>query len=344
MGFTRFNTDVKVHESLSDYPNIDDGMTAEELKELFDKPGVDLKTALNGLMTELEAAIAGASIGAAALDESDTSSANVQAKLAKIYTELKSIYQGGVEDSSIATAKLASNAVTSAKIADSSITTSKISDDAVSTAKIIDGAVTTAKVANGAITSTKLDTNAKKAENLTATAITETDESDGNIQAKLNYLASELLEISQGGVADNSISTSKIVNGAVTTAKIATGYGLVPSGFIGMWSGSSSNIPTGWYLCNGENSTPDLRDRFIVGAGNEYSVGSTGGEKTHTLTVGEMPEHSHTYSKATSTDYASGVANGFYKSSETANTSSVGGGQAHENRPPYYALCFIMKA
>lgn len=58
---------------------------------------------------------------------------------------------------------------------------------------------------------------------------------------------------------------------------------LCPAGIITMWSGSTSNIPTGWALCNGQNGTPDLRDRFIVGAGSGYTVGETGrGSNTHT--------------------------------------------------------------
>lgn len=68
---------------------------------------------------------------------------------------------------------------------------------------------------------------------------------------------------------------------------------LVPAGIITMWSGSSNNIPTGWALCNGQNGTPDLRDKFLVGAGNTYQVGATGGNASHTITTDEMPSHTH---------------------------------------------------
>ena len=67
----------------------------------------------------------------------------------------------------------------------------------------------------------------------------------------------------------------------------------VPSGIICMWSGESTAIPSGWHLCDGSSGTPDLRDRFIVGAGNTYKVKDTGGEATHKLTTNEMPSHSH---------------------------------------------------
>ena len=51
----------------------------------------------------------------------------------------------------------------------------------------------------------------------------------------------------------------------------------IPSGCIIMWSGSIGSIPSGYYLCNGQNGTPDLRDSFVVGSGNTYAVGNTGG-------------------------------------------------------------------
>ena len=59
----------------------------------------------------------------------------------------------------------------------------------------------------------------------------------------------------------------------------------VPTGFIGMWSGSASTIPTGWALCDGTNGTPNLTDRFILGAGKAYQPGATGGTATATPSV-----------------------------------------------------------
>ena len=55
---------------------------------------------------------------------------------------------------------------------------------------------------------------------------------------------------------------------------------VVPTGFIGMWSGSASTIPTGWALCDGTNGTPNLTDRFVLGAGKAYQPGATGGAAT----------------------------------------------------------------
>lgn len=73
-----------------------------------------------------------------------------------------------------------------------------------------------------------------------------------------------------------------------------------PIGAIVMWSGSISSIPTGWRLCNGVNGAPNLMDKFIMGAGNNYSVLQTGGESSHShsttlgatnLSIGQMPKH-----------------------------------------------------
>lgn len=125
---------------------------------------------------------------------------------------------------------------------------------------------------------------------------------------------------------------------------------LCPVGMITLWSGAINNIPTGWALCNGQNGTPDLTDKFIVGAGSGYSVGATGGEASHTLTTDELPAHNHglyLYSGSgnqnpqRSITYASQthVQRGTY----TDLIANAGSGSAHENRPPYYALAYIMK-
>ena len=167
---------------------------------------------------------------------------------------------------------------------------------------------------------------------------------------------------------------------------------LVPPGGIIMWSGAINDIPVGWALCDGTNGTPDLRDRFIVGAGGKYNVGNTGGADSVTLEVSQMPSHSHsgsTFSAGSHTHDASpyvrwsqyryfigsddslmttyhpdttapGGGTGFSTShitidmlhldmesagshSHSVSIGLIGGDQPHENRPPYYALCFIMK-
>jgi hypothetical protein len=151
-----------------------------------------------------------------------------------------------------------------------------------------------------------------------------------------------------------------------TNINVAYAYpteALIPSGLISLWSGSIASIPTGWYLCNGSNGTPDLRDRFIVGAGSTYAVAATGGSAnavvvshTHTATVTD-PGHNHTYSRTVVggvvfTDHSGqDTLQGYdFPNTSTATTgisvsnSTEGVSGTNANLPPYYALAYIMKA
>ena len=124
-----------------------------------------------------------------------------------------------------------------------------------------------------------------------------------------------------------------------------SGVSGIPSGFIGLWSGATNAIPSGWVLCDGNNGTPNLRDRFVVGAGSSYSVDDTGGAADVTLTIDQIPSHNHSYNQPTYTTYSFTGGNGSQRSqsASSSSTGSKGGGQSHENRPPYYALAYIMK-
>lgn len=155
------------------------------------------------------------------------------------------------------------------------------------------------------------------------------------------------------------------VNGGMTVSDPNTGLALaagtpftingvsavIPSGLIAIWSGSSANIPTGWALCDGSNGTPDLRDRFVLGAGPNYPVAAQGGEYTHKLTVNEMPAHTHhTVMYGADLSASWDDDNYFYttyakysKNYNTPETTATGGNAPHNNMPPYYALCYIMK-
>lgn len=140
--------------------------------------------------------------------------------------------------------------------------------------------------------------------------------------------------------------TTAAALGGVNTPNEAFMKVILPAGVIVMWSGAANAIPSGWALCNGSNGTPDLRNRFIVGAGNTYAVGATGGEATHTLTVNEIPAHSHS---VTATNSGTTEMNNAFElftragNAGSRSTKTSGSGAAHNNLPPYYALCYIMK-
>jgi microcystin-dependent protein len=223
-------------------------------------------------------------------------------------------------------------------------------------------------------------------------------------------------------------NTTQVATTSFVTSGLAA---LVPTGVITLWSGAISAIPSGWVLCNGSNSTPDLRDRFVVGAGTTYAVNATGGANTVTLDATMIPAHTHTVSASGTTSGQSAghthtfsgtssgqsvththtatvsdpghthvISGGYYKAPNTGGnlgagvsssstgtgtdsattgitvsngnassdhnhtysgttsavsgdhthtvtvtgtSGSVGGGLAHENRPPYFALAYIMK-
>ena len=146
-----------------------------------------------------------------------------------------------------------------------------------------------------------------------------------------------------------------------------------PSGGIIMWSGTIATIPSGWYLCNGSNSTPDLRNRFVIGAFSDDSgtakttvTGSatqTGGTKdaivvshTHTATVTD-PGHNHTTTikgqsglGGNGNDFTSDAGDTITLTTNsnttgiTVSNSTEGSSGTNQNLPPYYALAFIMKA
>lgn len=135
----------------------------------------------------------------------------------------------------------------------------------------------------------------------------------------------------------------------------------IPTGMISLWYGATGSVPVGWYLCDGTNGTPDLRDRFIVGAGSSYAVNATGGSKdaivvshTHTASVTD-PGHNHSYSLTNYTNYSSGGVDPVGRSETTTNTgtsttgisvtvNSAGSSGTNANLPPYYALAYVMKA
>lgn len=162
---------------------------------------------------------------------------------------------------------------------------------------------------------------------------------------------------------DVTIQTYDNLYGIIGTAPAAATP--IPTGCILMWSGSIGSIPAGWVLCNGSNGTPDLRDRFVIGAGSTYAVDATGGSAdaivvshTHTATSSVTdPGHTHTFQNYSTSSGGSltpqiASANTFQTNTTNSATTgitvattvaSAGVSGTNANLPPYYALCYIMK-
>ncbi|MFM9836904.1 MAG: hypothetical protein ACKVOQ_01500 [Cyclobacteriaceae bacterium] len=142
--------------------------------------------------------------------------------------------------------------------------------------------------------------------------------------------------VSSGSITNSgSISTSNLSSSGTVSATSLSVSGfatnaLVPSGSILMWSGSIASIPSGWVLCNGTNGTPDLRDRFIVGAGNSYAVSNTGGQNSVALSIGELPSHNHTFTDFTWSSQAFGNLGKFGSGAPEDSDNSAGSGTANQ--------------
>ncbi len=115
-------------------------------------------------------------------------------------------------------------------------------------------------------------------------------------------------------------------------------------GMIITWYGSLASIPSGWVLCDGDNGTPNLHQKFILGAGFITAPGTTGGAATHTHLF-NAGTHYHDVSTAFTVD--PGTVNDTWDTdadNDSVNPATVAGTtQSGSNYPPHHALAYIMR-
>ena len=216
-----------------------------------------------------------------------------------------------------------------------------------------------------------------------------------SVKVPLSSESSSAIYVGNKAYPDHKINlkwndTDKRIIGFLDDTEVKIGD-VLPVGTILPFAGNLADIPDGWALCDGSNGTPNLKDRFIVGAGYSYNLGAIGGENYHTLTINEMPSHNHwsgvadsrgylgyfrTHSNMFSGEYGNDsravsqilglngvggcfevVERGLNVEGFTSNHNfevvvglkanklmqAQGGNRSHENRPPFYAVYYIIK-
>jgi hypothetical protein len=253
---------------------------------------------------------------------------------------------------------------------------------ALETATYIDGLVATNPAASDAISTADDHLRLIKA-TIKATfpnisgAVTATQDQVNDVVNKAPLDSPALTGTPTAPTAAPGTNTTQVATTAFATAAAIAAF---PSGGIIMWSGSIASIPSGWFLCDGANGTPNLRDRFVVGAGSTYAVNATGGSAdaivvshTHTASTSTAGNHQHytfngsfytggdisssTYPawaagagdqqyniKGTSTVADRGLTNTAGNHTHAVTVNSTGSSGTNANLPPYYALAYIMKA
>ena len=192
---------------------------------------------------------------------------------------------------------------------------------------------------------------------------------DGRLPSELWLTQGNTYKFVLTDSANNLIATYDNLYGILASATATAST--FTAGMIMMWSGAIGTIPFGWQLCDGTNAQPDLRGKFIVGAGSAYSVNDTGGSAdavvvthTHSATstsTSVVTDPGHFHSGASNNNIFTGgiggnigvgptntstSTTGISVATSTATTTAAPSGSVsgtNANLPPYYALCYIMK-
>jgi len=219
---------------------------------------------------------------------------------------------------------------------------------------VINGSGTVTGISAGGLPDGSVDADTLAANSVTAAKIV-----DGTIvDAEVTSLAASKLT---GTIADARFPATLPAKSAANLTNIPaanitgtlpaisganlTGIEGVPSGVIAMWHGASSAIPSGWVICDGNNSTPNLTDKFIKSTGTANATGGSATTGAHTLTTAEMPSHTHPYEGGQNAQSNAHMGKGYY-GHNYLTSQATGGGGSHthpQNEPVYFSLIFIMK-
>ena len=199
---------------------------------------------------------------------------------------------------------------------------------------------------NDDITSKSINAGSGQFNNISLNTINATS----HITTTATITALDLTATNNLSVTNNvSVGSSVTAGSFYGDGSNLTGIEAFVKGMIILWYGSTSNVPSGWVLC--DNSTaaqnagaPDLRDKFVVGAGNNYAVDATGGSADAVVV-----EHKHVttfdghkfFPGDGSTSISYGGPGGYPATVFNMDNEGVSG--TNKNLPPYYALCYIMK-
>ncbi len=204
--------------------------------------------------------------------------------------------------------------------------------------------------------------------------VTTVEVSTGRV--RLDTTGETLFVVDASAAVQQGDKVYAIVQGptGVVVGRLGAGIEITPIGSITPYAGDSSVVPTGWLLCNGQAASrtiypilfarlgtaygagdgtstfnvPNLVARIPYGVGNGRNRGATGGAETVALTAAQMPAHTHGAPANNVETIADGtgahVASDIYSTTNFTTTTSAGGGERHENMPPFLTVNYIIKA
>ena len=175
------------------------------------------------------------------------------------------------------------------------------------------------------------------------------DATPGAAEDMIHCIANGAVKLFYDGGSNTTAKLETTATGVKVNGNLevtGTGGGGLPTGAIILWSGATNAIPSGFVLCDGNNNTPNLQDKFIVGAGSGYAVDATGGSADAIV-----PDHTHPttfdgkkyFPGGGSTSVSYGGAGGYPADVFSMSNPTSGESVTNKNLPPYYALAYIMK-